>query len=74
MGGFLLINLFIVPIETGIPSYIGSLIDDGLKVIISVVLVVIFLYIWDRLTTFYYEHYKKKRIKTQKSLNEGKSS
>ncbi|MHA1300243.1 MAG: hypothetical protein ACTSO9_12550 [Candidatus Helarchaeota archaeon] len=62
IGGFLFIDLFIVPIDMSIPGSIGSIINDLLKVSISTILVLLFLYLWDRLALFYYEHYRRKRI------------
>ena len=74
LGGFLLIDIFIVPIDTGIPGSFGSLINDGLQILISVVLVLVFLYVWDRLTLFYYDYYKKQRIKRYKNKEKDESS
>ena len=65
IGGFLFIDLFIVPIDLTIPGGIGVFINDFLKVFISVILVLAFLYLWDRLATFYYDYNRKKRIKKQ---------
>lgn len=67
IGGFLFIDLFIVPIDLSIPGQIGTFFDDFLKVFMSVILVLVFLYLWDRLATFYYEFNRKKRIKSQKN-------
>ncbi|NVM01668.1 MAG: hypothetical protein HWN67_05005 [Candidatus Helarchaeota archaeon] len=65
IGGFLFIDLFIVPIDLTIPGTIGVFINDFIKVFISVILVLAFLYLWDRLATFYYDSNRKKRIKNQ---------
>ncbi|MFX0133376.1 MAG: hypothetical protein ACFFDN_07020 [Candidatus Hodarchaeota archaeon] len=67
IGGFLFIDLFIVPIDINLPGRIGTLINDFLKVFISVMLVLVFLYLWDRLATFYYENNRKRRLKTQQN-------
>lgn len=69
IGGFYFIDLFIVPIDLSIPGSIGGFFNDTLKAFISVVLVLVFLYVWDRFVTFYYDYFRKKRIKAQKGNN-----
>ncbi len=69
IGGFLFIDLFIVPIDLTLPVGIGGFINDFLKVFISVILVLAFLYLWDRLATFYYESNRKKRVKNRNKQN-----
>ncbi|MHA1379873.1 MAG: hypothetical protein ACTSRG_16005 [Candidatus Helarchaeota archaeon] len=65
IGGFWFIDLFIVPIDMSIPGAIGATINDFLKVSISTILVLLFLYLWDKLARIYYEYYRKKRIEGQ---------